>query len=75
MENYINKSINEFEKYVSNFDFSNDMISKKYYHTFRVVDYAKDLANSLNLNEHDTYLAFVCVQDLNKQLNLILLMI
>ena len=60
MEEKIEKSIEEFKKYVNTFDFSNDKISRKYFHTFRVVDYAKDLAKYLNLNEHDSYIAIVC---------------
>lgn len=51
---------NKFKTYVDNYDFSNDMISRKFYHTFRVVDYAKAIAKSENLNEHDTNLAFIC---------------
>ena len=51
---------NKFKDYVDNYDFSNDMISRKFYHTFRVVDYAKAIAKSENLNEHDTNIAFLC---------------
>lgn len=51
---------NKFKKYVDNFDFSNDMISRKFYHTFRVVDYAKAIAKNENLNAHDTEIAFLC---------------
>lgn len=55
----IKKAIEEFNNYVKNFDFSNDMISKKYYHTFRVIDYAKSIAESEKLNEHDIYLSII----------------
>ncbi len=47
----------EFDKYVKQFDFNNWMVELKYYHTYRVVDYATKLAESLKLNEHDTFLA------------------
>ena len=60
MEENYKKSIEEFKKYVENFDMKNGMISRKYYHTFRVADYAKELAQSENLNEQDTYIAFLC---------------
>lgn len=50
----------KFKNYAQNFDFSNDMISRKFYHTFRVVNYAKDIAQSENLNEHDYNLAIIC---------------
>lgn len=52
--------INKFKTYVDNFDFSNDMISRKFYHTFRVIDYAKAIAKNENLDEHETNLAFLC---------------
>lgn len=60
MENKIEKAVEEFNKYTQNFDLDNEMIKRKYYHTFRVVDYAKDIANSENLDEHDYYIAFIC---------------
>ncbi len=60
MENEYKKSIEEFNKYIKKFDMSNDKVSHKYYHTFRVVDYAKDIAKSENLNKQDTYIAFLC---------------
>lgn len=51
--------LKEFNKYVSNYDFSNEMISRKYYHSLRVVKYAEQIAKSENLNTHDFYLAQV----------------
>ena len=57
MEEYL---ISKFKKFVENFDISNDMISKKFYHTLRVTNYAKDIAKSKNLNEYDYNLAFIC---------------
>lgn len=52
--------INKFKKHVEDFDFSNNMISRKFYHTLRVAEYAKRIAKSENLNEHDYNLAFIC---------------
>lgn len=60
MEYNIENAIEHFKKYVEKFDFENDMIYMKFHHTFRVVDYAKEIAKSENLNEHDYYLATVC---------------
>ncbi len=58
--NDFNKAIIEFNNYTKNFSFENKDVKMKYKHTFRVVDYAKDIAISENLNEHDQYLAFLC---------------
>lgn len=60
MEEDIEKAIDEFNRYAEKFDLNNEMIKRKYYHTFRVVDYAKTIAISEALNEHDYYLAFIC---------------
>lgn len=54
------KAIIEFNNYIKNFSFENVNVKMKYKHTFRVIDYAKDIAISENLNEHDQYLACVC---------------
>lgn len=51
----INKE--EFDRYTSSFDMSDWRIELKYHHTYRVVEYCTILAKSLNLNEHDTFLA------------------
>ena len=60
MEFKFENAIKEFKKYLGNFDINNSKIAYKYDHTFRVVDYAKEIALSENLNEHDYYLALVC---------------
>ncbi len=54
------EAIIEFNKYAKQFDFNNENIKRKYKHTFRVVEYAINIAKSENLNEHDVYLASVC---------------
>lgn len=60
MESIYKNAIEEFNKYIKQFDMTNEMISRKYYHTFRVADYAKELAKSENLNEQDTFIAYLC---------------
>lgn len=60
MKNKIRESIEEFNKYTKNFDLNIPKLKMKYDHTFRVIAYAEDIAKSENLNEQDSYLAFVC---------------
>ena len=60
MESIYKNAIEKFNKYIEQFDMTNEMISRKYYHTFRVADYAKELAKSENLNEQDTFIAYLC---------------
>ena len=51
----------EFKKFVSeNYDMKKRKIAFKYYHTLRVVDVAKQIGKSINLNEEDLYLAETC---------------
>lgn len=47
----IDSQIEKFKKYVNKFDFNNEDISRKYYHTFRVVDYAKLIIESITNDE------------------------
>lgn len=49
-----------FNKYVKDFDLKNKNIMRKFHHTYRVVEYANDIALSLNLNDDDIILAKVC---------------
>lgn len=60
MDKLIKNAIEEFNNYTKQFDMENEMISRKYYHTFRVADYALEIAKSENLNEQDTYIAYLC---------------
>lgn len=46
-----------FEDYIEQFDRNNWMIDLKYHHTYRVVDYSRIIAKSLNLDKHDILLA------------------
>ena len=49
-----------FDKYYSQFDNSEYWIKYKYDHTMRVVEYAKQIAISLNLSDEDVELAKLC---------------
>ncbi len=49
----------EFIKYVKTFDLKDQNIMNKFHHSFRVMEYSKEIANSLNLNEKDIELAEV----------------
>lgn len=51
------KLLNEFKNYVSNYDMTDDGISRKYFHSISVMDKAGQLAKSINLSEKDTNLA------------------
>ena len=42
-----------FNKYVKGFDLKNKNIMRKFHHTYRVVEYANDIAVSLKLNDDD----------------------
>ena len=50
----------EFDRYTSSFDKTIPKINRKYYHTYRVVELAEEIAKSENLNEHDLELAKIC---------------
>lgn len=53
----IEKAKNIFKKYVDNYNFDNEKIKLKYYHSLRVSKLCKDIAVSLNLNEEDIKVA------------------
>lgn len=56
----INENIIEFENYVNETNYScDDMAIHKYYHSIRVVSYAKLIAENLNLNKKDTYIVLL----------------
>lgn len=54
------EEIQEFNKYVKNFDLKNKNIMRKYHHSFRVMEFSKEIAISLNLNEEEIYIASIC---------------
>lgn len=51
--------LNEFDKYVDKYDMNDSMIKLKRYHSYRVMDLCRAIAESEKLNEEDTYLAIV----------------
>ena len=54
------KRANEaFDNYVKNYDMSNEKISLKYYHTYRVCEQSTSICKSLNLNKEDTDIAYL----------------
>lgn len=55
----IKKANMAFDKYVEKYDMSDEMISSKYYHTYRVCEQSIAISKSLNLNEEDTNLAYL----------------
>ena len=48
-----------FENYTKKYDMEDDDISYKYYHSYRVMNHAKYLANKLNLSKEDKHLASI----------------
>ena len=56
----MDKEIIFFENFVNQFDKNNKKIKHKYDHTYRVVEYAKKIAKSINLNEKEYNRAIIC---------------
>jgi len=54
------KELEMFKNYISNFDLTVGPIKMKEDHTYRVVDYAKEIAKSLDLSNDDINLAAIC---------------
>ena len=52
--------IQEFNKYVKNYNLKDKNIMGKYHHSFRVMEFCKEIAISLKLNEKDIYIASLC---------------
>ena len=50
---------NSFDKYMSRYDMSNQLIYLKYHHTYRTCKQSLNICKSLNLNEEDTNLAYL----------------
>ena len=55
----IEKAKNEFMKYVSGYDITNPNIDRKIYHSLRVMEYCKNIAESLNFNKEEIDLAIL----------------
>ena len=52
----MNENFDEFNKYVMDFDFNEDMIAYKYNHSYRVLHQCDEISYTLNLDEEDNYL-------------------
>lgn len=52
--------MNIFNNYVKSFDMKNKMIMSKFHHTYRVMEFTKEIAESLHLSEEDVFLAQLC---------------
>ena len=55
--NEMNENFDEFDKYVTGFDFEDDKIKYKYSHSYRVMHQSDEISYTLNLDEEDNYLA------------------
>lgn len=56
----VDKYIDKFKQFVEeNYDLNNEKVKHKYNHTMYVVENSKYLCDKLNLNEEDTFLAFI----------------
>lgn len=53
----LEKAKQEFEKYVNNYDLSNEKINRKYYHSLRVMENAGKIAENINLSYEQIELA------------------
>ena len=51
--------MNIFNEYAKKFDLTVVPIMNKFHHSYRVYEYGKDIAKSLDLNEHDIYIVSI----------------
>ena len=56
----MDKELIFFEEFIKNYDMNNPRIKHKYDHTYRVVEYAKDISKSINLDNKEYNRALVC---------------
>ena len=56
----MNEAMQEFVRYAKLFDLKDPKIMEKFHHTFRVIEYAKDIARSEGLSDVDVILAMKC---------------
>ena len=54
------KALKEFNDYAKKFDFKDWGIRLKFHHTYRVVEYAKEIAESLNVSKEDMEVIELC---------------
>lgn len=58
--NEIKKDLkNKFKKYVETFDFNDENIERKYFHSLRVMDLSENIAISENISENDIEISLV----------------
>ena len=55
----LEKAKNEFINYTNNYDSNDDMIELKISHSLRVMEFAKNIATQMNLNEEDIEIAAI----------------
>ena len=51
--------MSKFDNYVDNYDKNDSMIKLKFYHSYRVMDLCKQIAENLNLSDEDIQLAMI----------------
>lgn len=51
--------MSKFDAYVDNYNKNEPMIKLKFFHSYRVMDLCKQIAQNLNLNDEDIYLAMI----------------
>ena len=49
-----------FNQYVKKFNLKDKRLMDKFHHSYRVMDFCKEIAISLNLNEHQIFIANLC---------------
>lgn len=54
------KELEIFNNFINNYDLSIPQLEEKKFHTFRVVDYAKEIAKSINMSDEDVKEAAIC---------------
>lgn len=54
------EEIKFFNEFAKQFDLKNKNIMGKYHHSFRAMEFCKEIAISLNLSEEDIYIASLC---------------
>ena len=62
----IKNCINEFNKYVKNYDLKNPNLMLKFHHTYRVMEYAKEISESINYKDKDTVMLGALLHDIGR---------
>ena len=56
----MDKELEIFKNFINNYDLDIEQLKEKVFHTYRVVNYAQEIAKSLSLNEEDINKAGIC---------------